>query len=262
MIHCVIYRATNTINGKVYVGKTTEWPRRKERHIYDAKQGDDCIFHRAINRYGEESFVWDILCELDTENIDCANHWCKAMEITHIALNHSYVGQYPTHGYNMTIGGEGTLGLTRSEKTKAKMSASQKGRKHSLEAIEKNRQAHLGKKASEETKKKQSEVQKKMWEDDDYRAYRTDIIRTKCSSTGIYPSEETRAKMSAAKSGDKHPNYGKHLSDTTKEKISSAQIGVPKKKYLWLLPDGSIKVMDKACVAHHHKDWQLIGLAE
>ena len=35
-------------------------------------------------------------------------------------------------------------------------------------------------------------------------------------------SPETRAKMSSAKIGDKNPNYGKHLSEETKAKISAA----------------------------------------
>ena len=35
-------------------------------------------------------------------------------------------------------------------------------------------------------------------------------------------TEETKRKMSESKKGEKHPNYGKHLSDETKSKISEA----------------------------------------
>lgn len=38
-------------------------------------------------------------------------------------------------------------------------------------------------------------------------------------------SEETKAKMSAAKAGKNHPNYGKKLSDEVKAKISASNAG-------------------------------------
>lgn len=38
-------------------------------------------------------------------------------------------------------------------------------------------------------------------------------------------SEETRARMSATKLGEKHPMYGKHLSDETRAKLSVAHLG-------------------------------------
>jgi hypothetical protein len=38
-------------------------------------------------------------------------------------------------------------------------------------------------------------------------------------------SEETKLKLREALSGENHPNYGKHLSEETKEKISLANIG-------------------------------------
>ena len=42
---------------------------------------------------------------------------------------------------------------------------------------------------------------------------------------GMSRSEETKAKLSAARSGEKHPNYGKHLSEETKAKLSAANMG-------------------------------------
>lgn len=43
--------------------------------------------------------------------------------------------------------------------------------------------------------------------------------------TGMHHSELSKQKMSEAKSGDKHPNFGKHLSEATKAKIGAAHIG-------------------------------------
>lgn len=44
-------------------------------------------------------------------------------------------------------------------------------------------------------------------------------------TSGVFPSEETRRKMSAARSGAKHPNFGKHISEATKQKIRVANTG-------------------------------------
>lgn len=44
-------------------------------------------------------------------------------------------------------------------------------------------------------------------------------------TSGVFPSEETRRKMSAARSGAKHPNFGKPMSEATKQKIRAANTG-------------------------------------
>jgi len=54
----VIYKITNIINGKIYVGKTTRSLKdRWNRHIYDALSNRlDTHFSRAIRKYGPENF--------------------------------------------------------------------------------------------------------------------------------------------------------------------------------------------------------------
>jgi group I intron endonuclease len=47
---------------------------------------------------------------------------------------------------------------------------------------------------------------------------------------GFHHTDESRKKMSEAKRGANHPNYGRHLSESTREKISQAQIGKPRKR--------------------------------
>ena len=46
--------------------------------------------------------------------------------------------------------------------------------------------------------------------------------KTSESMTGKHPSEETRRKLSKAKSGENNPWYGKHHSDETKKKIKES----------------------------------------
>jgi group I intron endonuclease len=54
----LIYKATNKINGKCYVGMTTQnIDKRIYQHIYNAKnENSNGIFGRAILKHGEENF--------------------------------------------------------------------------------------------------------------------------------------------------------------------------------------------------------------
>jgi predicted GIY-YIG superfamily endonuclease len=55
----IVYKATNKINGKIYVGKTYNFEKRKKEHIYDID--NDIPFHRALKKYGIDNFEWEII---------------------------------------------------------------------------------------------------------------------------------------------------------------------------------------------------------
>ena len=59
-----IYKATNTINGKVYIGFDSKWPRRAQDHkssSFNEKHKDHhSYFHRAIRKYGWNNFIWEV----------------------------------------------------------------------------------------------------------------------------------------------------------------------------------------------------------
>lgn len=97
----VIYKVTNLINKKVYIGQTIDLEQRKRNHkseSYNQKSsGYKCAFHSAIRKYGWDNFVWEILEEI-TDDLDEMN----ARERYYIALFNSYY-----KGYNETFGGEG-----------------------------------------------------------------------------------------------------------------------------------------------------------
>ena len=112
-----IYKATNTINGKSYIGFDSNWPRRQKQHFHKAKSGEGQYFHNAIRKDGWENFVWEILYQ----SLD-ANHCLNEME-------NYFIVEYKTfgnNGYNLTLGGEGNLGYSPTKETKAKMSAAKK----------------------------------------------------------------------------------------------------------------------------------------
>lgn len=56
-----IYKATNRVNGKVYVGKTTNpLTSRIAEHNYNAKtRRDTTHFHLALRKYGNDQFLWE-----------------------------------------------------------------------------------------------------------------------------------------------------------------------------------------------------------
>jgi len=59
----IIYRATNFLNGKVYIGQTKRnLEERKKEHLAEAKRGSGKSFHRAIRESGAENFKWEVMC--------------------------------------------------------------------------------------------------------------------------------------------------------------------------------------------------------
>lgn len=57
----IIYKATNKINGKIYIGQTVQsLAKRKASHKYNAKSIKN-HFYNAIRKYGFELFDWELL---------------------------------------------------------------------------------------------------------------------------------------------------------------------------------------------------------
>lgn len=97
----VIYKVTNKINNKIYIGQTriTE-PQRWQQHIwhaYNDPEGDCVALCNAIKKYGRESFSREILETLPNENLDEREaYWISFYDAT----NHEI-------GYNLALGGRG-----------------------------------------------------------------------------------------------------------------------------------------------------------
>lgn len=115
----LIYKATNIVTKKVYVGQTTYSLReRKNAHLSDARLNKTTMyFHRAISKYGEEKFVWSVLEEeIPLDKLD-------EKEIYYIAKENSFF-----KGYNLSPGGSTNKGWKASPETIVNMSKAQKGR--------------------------------------------------------------------------------------------------------------------------------------
>lgn len=148
-----VYIITNMINGKQYVGVTSQTiqarfleHKKSSRHPNSKRK-----LLRAIRKYGEENFKVDLL----EDNIPYE-------QITE--KEQFYIAKYDTYnnGYNMTIGGDGICGYQYGEYWREKMQpvwdsiyTEERSRKISI--------ANKGKKKSEEHKRKLSERKKEYY---------------------------------------------------------------------------------------------------
>jgi hypothetical protein len=98
-----IYRFTNNKNNKVYIGKTSNFRERINSHKFNYKNGDT-VFYKALRKHGWGSFCIDIIYQ--TKN----HEHCLEMETYFIYEYNSYISFENSNGYNMTLGGEGSLG--------------------------------------------------------------------------------------------------------------------------------------------------------
>jgi group I intron endonuclease len=99
----IVYKYTNRINGKVYVGITQrELTDRHKEHIREA--GDGTYFHNAIAKYGVDSFSLEIIETVNTAEqlMERERYWIRRLN--------SFAYSSNPHGYNETTGGEGMTG--------------------------------------------------------------------------------------------------------------------------------------------------------
>lgn len=114
-VYGVVYKITNKVNSKVYVGKTTRTI--KERFIEHANVKTHIGY--AIRKYGRKKFTIEIIeeCETAEQLNEREIFWIATLNCKH------------PNGYNYSDGGEGSKGF--AEETLAKM----RGHKHSPESI-------------------------------------------------------------------------------------------------------------------------------
>ncbi len=188
----IIYRATNLINGKIYIGKTEKrLSVRKSQHLSFARNGSNIYFHKAISKYGSDNFRWDVIeeCLFGDVLIEREKHYI------------SFFDSRAPRGYNLTEGGDGLI--NPSDDLRRRISESNKGKhNHSPQTIEKMSLANRGKRLADEQKRYLSEINS----------------GEKHPMYGRHHSIQTKKKMSDAKRGIRK----KPTSDETKRKLSIA----------------------------------------
>lgn len=220
-----IYRVTNTVNGKVYIGQTSQIPKRRwTTHIYDAINGSDLYFHRAIRKYGEDAFQFEVLLAGLTR---------EEANLKECELIAEYGALDRDKGYNATFGG---IGANHTEEAKAKISAASTeywadpvnraaaskarrgllaGEKNPMFGVRGEDHPFFGRTHTAETRAKQSAIKKEMFQDPEFKAAHV------AANLGKHHTEEGCANISKALEGNQYRTGIPH-SDEAKARISAS----------------------------------------
>ena len=159
-----IYKTTNTVNNKIYVGK------HQTENINDSYLGSGVSLEKAIKKYGKKFFIKEILYIFDNE---------EEMNLKEIELvTEEFIKR--KDNYNKSLGGEGGSnfkGKKHTDETKQKLSEINKGKTHSEETKAKISDANRKRVLSEETKLKLSEKAKLRFLDEDSRKKHSDLMK-------------------------------------------------------------------------------------
>jgi hypothetical protein len=102
---CGIYRIFNVINNKTYVGSSINLESRKYKHFWMLLRNghDNNYLQKSFNKYGEESFLFEILEECDySELINKENFYINKYKSNDLTLgyNLSLVNEFRRNTYN------------------------------------------------------------------------------------------------------------------------------------------------------------------
>ena len=106
-----IYKITNIINEKCYIGQSIYLKKRIKRHLSYKQHKDNLALYKAFDKYGIDKFTIEILETIDTEKCNNIKSELDRLEIFYIKKYDSY-----SSGYNQTIGGD--AGITGYKFTK------------------------------------------------------------------------------------------------------------------------------------------------
>lgn len=183
-----IYKITNTVNGKFYIGSAVSFIKRKRCHLSTLRSGKhrNEKLQRAFFKYGEDAFVFSLILKCNVDDL------LFYEQLIIDALNPI------KNGYNICPEAGNWSGRKHSEETKKKMKDAWKERRKkprnpmSEEAREKIRLSKLGKKRkpfTDEAKKNMSMAR----------------IGNK-NRLGIPHTEETKLKMKLIREQKKEKN--------------------------------------------------------
>jgi len=197
-----IYCIYNIVSGKQYIGSAINFSQRIRNHKSQLSKikHHNAHMQSAWNNYGDDSFIFLIVEYCSIENlIKREQFWLEQFDFSKQLYNicptaGSHLGMKRSDKSRKKMS-ESQKGRVVSEKTRLKLSEANNGRKHTEEHKRKCSEARIGRKCTEETRKKISEANK-----------------------GRVMSEETKLKLLEA-------NKGRKLTEEHKNKLSQLRKG-------------------------------------
>ncbi len=256
-----VYKITNIINGKIYVGGAVCFRVRWGQHKYKLKNDKHHSIHlqRSWDKYGEENFVFKILEIVEDKEklLKREQHWLDKTECckrefgynicstagSQLGYKHTEEARHKMSNSHKELYKNGyvssNLGKKHTKKSKKKMSLALSGKNHpiygknhSKKTKKKMSKTHKGKIISEESKKNMSNAQKKLYEN----GYQHPMLDKR-------HTEEAKQKMSKAQKGKKHTAESKlKMSKETRgennprAKLTEKQVRIIK----WLLKNSDM----------------------
>ena len=181
----VIYRITNMVNNKYYIGSAESFARREWQHRNDLKRGAHKNPHiqASWNKYGGDAFVFEILEEVPEGK--------TAFDVENKYL-HVHVGLPECYNVNTDAIGMRT-GIPMSEATKQQLSANRKGKHAGLEHY------RYGQTVSAEVRQKIGDTQRGVAKPERTQEHRRNLSIANTGNQnwlGKKHSEESKLKMS------------------------------------------------------------------
>jgi group I intron endonuclease len=153
----IIYKSTNKITGKVYIGQTIQTlDKRIKGHIKESKMDKTRPFLISINKYGADNFTF--------ETIDSANNLDELNDKEIHWIN--FYNSVSPNGYNVTGGGQGKKMISTNELSKRISKGLQNSKKwqkikNSEEYLKKIKEKFIG---HNKGKKFSTKHKEKIWE--------------------------------------------------------------------------------------------------
>lgn len=140
-----IYKIINVVNNKFYVGSAVDFKRRKARHFSELRNNrhSNGRLQKAWNKYGEQSFVFVVVEELDSnaDLLAAENVWLKE----HVGKEYCYNLGVDATAPMLGFAGEKSPTWGRKRTPEELAAQSWSGRTHSSESKERIRQTLIGK---------------------------------------------------------------------------------------------------------------------
>ena len=182
-----IYKITNKINNKVYIGQSDRLNDREREHFYrlENQTHSNEYLQRSYNKHGKDIFLFEIIEEsddLDNREI----HWIN-----------EYGGINSDNNYNL----KDPLTMEWSDYTRVKHSKNMTGENN----------PNFGNKWTENQKKEQSDKRKGVTLEERIGKDKADLAKSKMSKsqTGRKHPEDVKEKIRQANVGENNPFYGK-----------------------------------------------------